>query len=198
MLYHTIQFPPSTVNGTQKHWKEWHMGHISTSVIAVARACTPWYTAGFALSSPERGKMIASEHAAIHYLKRQASDSRASSIHTFLSGHGVDLWAASIYTTAPCRAAYPRERKRPRNSARTLFSDKVTVSNDACLLVTFLKACLPDLKKKKKDIPESQSKLAKVYKQRIYRCDSFKSREIHLYIYSLKFIWIFTKAVNVS
>lgn len=143
MLYHTIQFPPSTVNGTQKHWKEWHMGHISTSVIAVARACVPWYTAGFALSSPERGKMIASEHTAIHYLKRQASDSRASSIHTFLSGHGVDLWAASIYTAAPCRAAYPRERKRPRKSART-------VSDDACLFMTFLKACLPDLKKKKK------------------------------------------------
>ncbi len=200
VLYHTIQFPPSTVNGTQKHWKEWHMGHISTSVIAVARACAPWYTAGFALSSPERGKMIASEHAAIHYLKRQASDSRASSIHTFLSGHGVDLWAASVYTAAPCRAAYPRERKRPRNSARALFSDKATVSDDACLLMTFLKACLPDLKKKK-DISESRSKLAKVYKQCIYRCDSFKSREINLNIYSLKCIWIFrffTNAVNVS
>lgn len=137
VFYHTIQFPPSTVNGTPNNWKEWYMGHISTSVIAVARAHVPWHTAGFSISSPERGKMIASELAAIHYLKRQASDRRASSIHTFLSGHGVDLWAASVYTAAPCRAAYIRERKRLETAQGHCSA---TVSDDACLLMTFFKS----------------------------------------------------------
>lgn len=94
----SIRFPPSTVKGTPNNCKEWHMGHISTSIIAVARASVTWYTAGLALPSPERGEMIASEHVAIHYLERQASGSRASSIHTFLSGHGVDLREENIYT----------------------------------------------------------------------------------------------------
>ncbi len=163
---------PSTVNGTPNNWKEWHGTYLhecyrcckSVRALIYCRFCSliTW-----------TGKMIASEHAAIHYLKRQASD-RASSIHTFLSGHGVDLWAACVYTAAPCRAAYPRERKRPKQ-----HNDTVQWQRDCfwCLLVTVLKACLPDLKTK-----WHPRKSVKVYSASTYVIHLNQEKHIYTFI----------------